>query len=175
MKCPTCDAELKKVQDQDVELDLCQDGCGGIWFDNFELKKFDEPHESMGEHVLNLEISSGIKVDHERKRSCPKCDGIKMIRHYFSVKKDVEIDECGKCGGIWLDTGELSRIRSLFKTEEDRKKAADEYFDEVFGDEFQRMKDESGEKLAKARRIANIFRYICPSYWIPGNQEWGAF
>jgi hypothetical protein len=37
------------------------------------------------------------------------------------------------------------------------------------------MRRESQEKLEKARRIANIFRFICPSYYIPGKQEWGAF
>ena len=76
---------------------------------------------------------------------------------------------------VWLDAGELSRIRSLFDTEEQRKKAADEYFDEVFGDHFRAMKAENEEKLAKTRKIANVFRYVCPSNYIPGKQDWGAF
>jgi hypothetical protein len=29
--------------------------------------------------------------------------------------------------------------------------------------------------LRKARRIAHAFRFICPSYYIPGKQSWGAF
>jgi uncharacterized protein len=31
------------------------------------------------------------------------------------------------------------------------------------------------EDLRKARRIAYTFRFICPSYYIPGEQDWGAF
>jgi hypothetical protein len=31
------------------------------------------------------------------------------------------------------------------------------------------------EDLRKARRIAHAFRFICPSYYIPGEQDWGAF
>jgi hypothetical protein len=29
------------------------------------------------------------------------------------------------------------------------------------------------EELRKARRIAYAFRFICPSYYIPGEQDWG--
>ena len=97
------------------------------------------------------------------------------MRHFFSDKKKVEVDECPGCGGFWLDAGELANIRSLFETEEQRHKAAQEYFAEVFGDEFAKMNAESEEKLQKVQKIANMFRFICPSYYIPGKQQWGAF
>jgi len=29
--------------------------------------------------------------------------------------------------------------------------------------------------LESARKIANAFKFICPSYYIPGKQAWGAF
>jgi hypothetical protein len=66
-------------------------------------------------------------------------------------------------------------LRSLFNTEEERHKAADEYFSEVFGDKLAAMQAEDEAKLAKARKISNMFRFICPSYYIPGKQDWGAF
>jgi Zn-finger nucleic acid-binding protein len=91
------------------------------------------------------------------------------MRHFFSVKKKVELDECPGCGGFWLDAGELSKIRSLFNTEEEKQKAADEYFSEIFGDKLTAMKSD------KVRKISNMFRFICPSYYIPGKQDWGAF
>jgi hypothetical protein len=37
------------------------------------------------------------------------------------------------------------------------------------------MEPESQEKAEKARKVANMFRFICPSYYIPGKQDWGAF
>jgi Zn-finger nucleic acid-binding protein len=97
------------------------------------------------------------------------------MRHFFSVKKEVEVDECPGCGGFWLDAGELVKIRSLFKTEEERHQAAHEYFTEVFGGELSAMAAENEEKLGKVRKIANMFRFVCPSYYIPGKQDWGAF
>ena len=33
----------------------------------------------------------------------------------------------------------------------------------------------SQAELAKAQRFAHAFRFICPSYYIPGKQDWGAF
>jgi Zn-finger nucleic acid-binding protein len=175
MKCPACGNMLQEVTVEDVTVDVCKGGCGGIWFDQFELKKFDEPHESAGQALLDVEQDESITIDRTKRLNCPKCDDIVMMRHFFSVKKDVEVDECPGCGGFWLDAGELGTIRSLFETEEERHKAADEYFSEVFGDKMAAMRAESEAKLNKARKISNMFRFICPTYYIPGKQDWGAF
>ncbi len=175
MKCPACSNQLQGMIVADVTVDICKDGCGGIWFDNFEIKKFDEPHESAGQALLDIERDEGITVDPERRFKCPKCDDIVLMRHFFSVKKQIELDECPGCGGFWLDAGELRGIRSLFETEQEKNDAADAYFDELFGDQLKAMQHESEEDLARTRRIANIFRFICPSYYIPGKQGWGAF
>lgn len=175
MKCPACSNSLQEMTVGDVTVDVCKGGCGGIWFDQFEFKKFDEPHESQGQALLEIERNPALTIDHTKRLKCPRCDNVVMMRHFFSVKKEVDVDECPGCGGFWLDAGELCKIRSLFNTEEERHKAADEYFSEVFGDEFAAMQAESEEKLAKTRKISNMFRFICPSCYIPGKQSWGAF
>jgi len=97
------------------------------------------------------------------------------MRHFFSVKRQVTVDECPNCGGHWLDPGELRTIRTEYATEGDRKQAASEYFSEVFGPELAAAHAKSQEELARAQRIAYAFRFICPSYYVPGKQEWGAF
>ena len=175
MKCPACENTLQELTVGDVTVDVCDGGCGGIWFDAFELEKFDEPHEENGEKLLNIARNENVKVDPEKRFNCPKCDNIVMMRHFFSVKKGVEVDECPNCAGFWLDAGELREIRNLFDTEQQRHQAASEYFKDVFGDEFKAMEAENQAKLAKTRRIANLFRFICPSYYLPGKQIWGAF
>ncbi len=176
MICPACSTRLTEEKVGDVVVDVCKLGCGGIWFDNWELDKLDEPHEHAGEMLLDVEVAPGIVVDHSKRRQCPRCNGVTMMRHFFSVKREVVVvDECAACAGIWLDVGELKRIRSQYNTEEERERAAREYFDEVFGEELARIREEGHESLEKARRIANIFRFVCPSYYIPGKQDWGAF
>ena len=159
----------------DIVVDICKDGCGGIWFDNFELKKVDEKHETAGAVLLDVERNKDVKVDHSQPRICPKCDSQKMFKHFVSVKREVEVDECPACGGVWVDSGELGQIHNQFVTEEERKKAAQTYFSELFSDKLTKMRAEGEEKSKKAKKIAQIFRFICPSYYLPGKQDGGAF
>jgi len=93
-------------------VDVCQDGCGGIWFDAFELQQVDEENEAAGEPLLGLRRDERVVVDPTRKRECPRCEGLKLRRHFFSAKRRIEVDECPGCGGYWLDAGELAQIRA---------------------------------------------------------------
>lgn len=175
MKCPACDNKLSRLNVSGVDVDICKGGCGGVWFDTYEFKKFDEPHEHAGEELLEVERNPELIVDHSQKRSCPVCEGVTMMKHFHSVKKEVEIDECANCAGVWLDTGELAKIRSLFKTEEERSQAAEKVFSEFFGPQLEMLANESTENRVRARRVANMFKFICPSYYLKGKQDWGAF
>jgi uncharacterized protein len=175
MKCPACKNTLEEITIEGITLDVCRNGCGGIWFDNFELMKVDEPDECDAEQLLDIEIDESIKVDHNARRNCPVCESQPMLRHFFSVKRSVTVDECPRCGGVWLDYGELGSIRRQFKSEAERTVAAGEYFQDLFGGELAKMRAESEEKRRRAKKIAHIFRFICPSYYIPGKQDWGAF
>ncbi|MBU1698933.1 MAG: zf-TFIIB domain-containing protein [Candidatus Eisenbacteria bacterium] len=175
MKCPACGLDLRPIATGEITVDVCDGGCGGIWFDRFELDKVDEEHESAGEALLDIPRREGVRIELERKRHCPICDDVIMIQHFMSVKRRVTIDECGGCAGIWLDAGELGMIRELYRTETERRQAADQYFEELFGGDLENIKAESHEKKAKARRFAKALRFLCPSQYIPGKQSWGAF
>ena len=111
MKCPACFNALTSHTVGGVTVDVCQDGCGGIWFDAFELRKVDDSSETAGELLLQIRRDPKLTVDLHRKRDCPRCEGIRLKRRFFSPKRRVEIDECPGCGGCWLDAGELERIR----------------------------------------------------------------
>jgi len=111
MQCPACFNELSPFQVGNVTVDVCQGGCGGIWFDAFELQRGDDQAEAAGEAMLHIQKDPKVQVDPTRKRSCPKCDGIKLKKHFFSAQRRIEVDECPSCGGYWLDSGELSQIR----------------------------------------------------------------
>jgi uncharacterized protein len=160
-----------------ISVDVCKKGCAGIWFDRYELMKVDESHESAGEDLLRIEGDPEVlsALDHTKRLSCPKIPDVVMMRHFFSVKRQVSVDECPDCGGYWLDVGELGTIRSEFETAEERDRAATQYFLELFDPELIAANSETLEDLESAQRIAHIFRFICPSYYIPGKQEWGAF
>jgi len=175
MKCPACSSTLQEVEAGEIKVDVCRNGCGGVWFDNFEFKKVDEQHESTGESLLEIDRNPNVTVDYSVKRQCPRCEDQPMLKHFVSAKREVEVDECPACGGIWLDTGELRSIRAQYATEEERAAAANEYFQSVFGEELAAMKSKSEEHARKAGRFARLFRFLCPSAYIKGKQDWGAF
>ena len=105
LECPACHHELQTLELDNGKLtvDVCAGHCGGIWFDNRELQRVDEQSEAIGEQLLNIPRDPALKVDMTSKRRCPVCQNIKMMRHFFSVKRSIEVDECAGCGGIWLD------------------------------------------------------------------------
>ncbi len=111
MKCPACLRELVELRVGGLVVDVCRGGCGGIWFDAFELQRVDEANEAAGEALFELERDERVVVDPARKRECPRCAGIKLYRHFFSAKRRIEVDQCPNCAGYWLDAGELARIR----------------------------------------------------------------
>ena len=112
MRCPACFNELTQTQVGSLRVDVCQGGCGGIWFDAFELQRVDEEEEAAGEPLLQIERDPRIAVDSQRKRDCPRCADMRLHRHFFSAKRKVEVDQCPNCGGYWLDAGELAQIRA---------------------------------------------------------------
>lgn len=175
MNCPACDHLLEERTCEGVSLDVCSEGCGGVWFDRFEFRKFDEPHEEAGAELLDLEGAETRPTGADDRFACPRCGDVVLHRHFFSTQRQVEVDECPSCAGVWLDVGELRDIRSLFPSEEARKQAASEYFDEVFGPRLQAMRAESEGRRDSAARFAHALRFLTPSYWIPGDQEWGAY
>jgi len=165
---------MEEMKTGKITVDVCNHGCGGIWFDRFELNQVDEPTESAGEILEMIKPDPSVQVDLNERRKCPR-DGTIMMRHFFSPKKQVTVDECPKCEGYWLDAGELHTIRHEYASEAERKKAAEKYFNVVFGKELAAMRTKSEKHYSTARKIAHLFRMICPSYYLPGKQDGGAF
>ena len=176
MHCPACGHGLSSRTVGDLTVDVCDGGCGGIWFDHFELKKVDEQAESAGEQLLDVARDPAVVVDPSKRYGCPKCtDGVVMMRHFWSVKRDVTIDECPECGGVFLDSGELAKIRNEFPTEAARHAAADAYFAEVVDPLLDRQREADQEELQRAQKFAHAFRFITPSWYLPGKQAGAAF
>ena len=175
MNCPACGRALTEVKAGEVALDICQGGCGGAWFDAFELQKLDERHEPAGAEALDVPRDESVRIDRAQRRKCPKCGDVVMMRHYFGVRQEVEVDECPGCAGFWLDHGELSRIREQFESPEQRDQATREWLARNAEPELGRMAKESQQRLDKARRFARFFNFLCPSWYLRGKQDWGAF
>jgi Zn-finger nucleic acid-binding protein len=129
MNCPACAHELTPLSVGDLTVDACDGGCGGIWFDHYELRKVDAVSDHFADPLLDIKCDPSLAVDRSRRYGCPKCtDGVVLMRHFWSVKRETTIDECPECGGIFLDGGELAQIRAEFPSETAKHAAADGYF-----------------------------------------------
>jgi len=111
MKCPACQNGLLPVRIGETLLDICQHGCGGVWFDARELETVNAQAPVGVKPLAKVIRNAKVKVDPKSKRQCIRCPGVKLVRKLFSLGSGVIMDCCPKCRGVWLDYGELDAIR----------------------------------------------------------------
>jgi len=87
-----------------------------------------KPSEREAEYIARIEFAKKKKIEEEKQKNlaeqakkslrelhfmrCPKC-GMELIEIDY---KDIKVDKCSDCEGIWLDTGELETISRLEKS-----------------------------------------------------------
>lgn len=115
MQCPRTNNSLKRIDLDGLAIDVSE-SYGGVFFDNYELEKFDESHEYLGSALVDhLEAcSESSSIDVEQRINCPKCINVVMMRRFYSPQRLLAVDECPACAGIWLDAGELAYLREIF-------------------------------------------------------------
>ena len=119
MKCPVCSKELVEYKAGAMNVDICRDGCSGIWFDASEIEKCDEHSEPFPQELQRINKSPNVVIDRSKVRNCPKC-AVTMARIVLDPEKRFEIDRCPTCAGHWLDNGEIERMRKGSKDDSER-------------------------------------------------------
>ena len=163
MQCPACGNNMTPVQAGGITVDVCKEGCGGMWFDQLELKRLDEPGESAGQTLLDIEVSPSASVDRSEQRRCPKCDDITLMRSFYSPRMQVEVDHCAGCGGHWLDLGELRQVRSLYPSDAERQAHIEQMIQEMWGEELAAAEQRAEEASGKKSILRKMFEFIAPS------------
>lgn len=108
--CPRCHSNLEHYAYRDRDLDMCPQ-CGGVWLDRGEFRDLTrESDVYQGEQAPKGYVRGPIK-DSVKYIPCVRCGGL-MHRKNFAKVSGVIIDEC-RSHGVWLDGGELERIRSF--------------------------------------------------------------
>jgi len=74
---------------------------------------------------------------------CPVC-GVALVPR---VVYDIEVDSCLRCGGVWLDGGELQKLIGKVR----------EYKTEYYADESYREWEESWRKKKRKKGIFEFF------------------
>ena len=121
IQCPACSKSMTKifVPEKGINIDICTDGCGGIFFDNRELEKFDSAEDNIDEILEAIKDKTFEKVDESTTRICPSCK-VPMVKMGAGVP-DVVIDVCNTCGAKFLDNGELQKIREAVEEGDNEK------------------------------------------------------
>ena len=111
--CPACKREMVKIFDPvlNINIDVCANGCGGIYFDDKEYEIFRDNPDNIESTLEFIMTDDPKQVDESEFRICPACGGA-MVKSYLNGFSKVQIDKCFDCGGVFLDYGELSVLRN---------------------------------------------------------------
>ena len=118
MKCPKCVGNLEEKPLEHITVNACF-VCEGIWFDAGELESVikadskDFNFIDVGrEEFDGKEAENLAKELNEKPGLCPRCtDKTFLVRVPYKKKKSVSIDICPKGHGLWLDGGEIGKLR----------------------------------------------------------------
>lgn len=161
--CPACATEMTLLQVDGTVVDVCHHGCGGIWFDHFELQRFDEGGSDPGE-MLNVIKDPDVTRGSQDRLHCPRCQDVVLRKHFFSINQKVEVDSCPGCGGYWLDHGELEQIRNEFDTDEARQKATAQFMDDLDDRHVDEACPVAMEKATRVTTLSAMFRIVGSRY-----------
>jgi len=175
MKCPACGGALTPVDVSSLTIDVCQGGCAGIWFDQAELRSLVEPAEKAGETLVALAVKPQVTVNVAERRRCPRCPNSVLMRHFYSAKRAVAVDECPTCAGTWLDGGGLEQIRGEYDSGGARRQAVQALAEEILAsDRMALMRAQLGEELpydtSRSRIVSSLLvvSYIVLAFGLGG-------
>lgn len=121
MQCPRDAKNLASERyEGEVLVDRCP-SCRGIWLDKGELETIQETLErDYSEELAKVNVvARAYELARQKARpvaSCPKCQN-SMHAEEYAYCSQILIDRCVKCGGIWLDGGELQALEKFFERE----------------------------------------------------------
>lgn len=113
-QCPACTKELVEKSINSITVEVCDGGCGGVWFDWSEILKLDTLNNT-GIHFPGTHRNEHQIADLSRRYNCPRCNNMVMTRHFSSILSDLLLDECPSCGGFWLNGDEVEELPYLLE------------------------------------------------------------
>jgi Zn-finger nucleic acid-binding protein len=105
-------------------IDTCPD-CGGIFFDEGEVSQIrarggNQAFEDLDEMVQPK--PEYLHLEENKHRRCPNCTST-MRRYRYMYTSPVFLDSCDSCGGIWIDNGELKKMKEYLDAEKKGKRS----------------------------------------------------
>ncbi|MEW6570883.1 MAG: zf-TFIIB domain-containing protein [Nitrospirota bacterium] len=108
--CPRCKVNLEIYIQKGEEYDICP-SCGGLWLDRDEFRRATAELSAYRDKEVKGDYKQGSASDSVKYLPCVRCSKI-MNRKNFAKISGVIVDECAN-HGVWLDAGELEKIRNF--------------------------------------------------------------
>ena len=106
--CPCCHAELEEHAYRGSVIDVCPQ-CAGLWLDSEEFAFHTSERDTFADSSIPRTYNKKPVERNKNYLKCVRCDAL-MTRRNFRKISGVLIDIC-RDHGVWLDAGELERIR----------------------------------------------------------------
>ena len=163
MNCPACHTLMVEEDFGGVKVDVCKNGCKGIWFDWLELSKLDEQSEGFGQALKGAIESSRLNDELRAALNCPKCS-IPMQVHKYRHSALVNVDECYNCAGFFLDSGELSLVRDAYVDAEQEEEYVEQLLSGI--SEYGQAKKDLQKEQLRTEAVMHLTKYLRPSYYL---------
>lgn len=105
LRCPKCSNTLRPIEDGGVDFERCS-GCNGQWYDHMVLEAAFKKWLP-ARHVGNVDDFMNPHASRSTELPCPRCPE-KLLE---VAQAGVTVEWCQGCRGLYLDEGELGRIR----------------------------------------------------------------
>lgn len=130
MECPVDQSNMEIVSfsthySSQVFVDQCS-VCGGIWFDDSELYVI-KNGEAKKTKDIDINILKNNTLINDDNLLCPK-DNTKLIRYNdILLPKDIIIERCSVCNGLWLNRAEFIEFQEhrVISNENNKEKDAE--------------------------------------------------
>ena len=77
----------------------------------FARKEYERLKKIQEDHQKNFAAAQRVKEKELHYMKCPKC-GMNLVEIDY---KNIKVDKCSECEGIWLDAGELDMVGKMDK------------------------------------------------------------
>lgn len=114
LNCPRCQSPLTPhsvttdVEGWQVEIDACDQGCGGLWIEPHDFEADAEARLLLDQELVSL--NRGRAVDTTGPVDCPEGHG--PLHRFNWNNENIHLDTCETCQGRWLDGGEIANIQA---------------------------------------------------------------
>lgn len=160
--CPACGKRMEKIYIERINkhIDICSQGCGGIFFDNREMEHFCNKNDNIDEILAIYENKDFKTIPDDKEILCPYC-GAKMVKiGNGTADESFKIDCCYTCGAKFLNGYELQKLQNAPQFNEDVAQKYKDWFMSMYGEDMDRL----NEQYAKIKPDKNFIRNLIKSY-----------